>query len=96
MSRVMPVGSAFQFGFLPSQHCFLLKYIFQFLLHRGKPTVSLVFPPALDHRLVSAPVNQRVVEAESSGFTPLVSSPQLVRPLRNRVKFIVAHSELAS
>ena len=89
----MRVGSAFQFGFLPSQHCFLLKYIFQFLLHRGKPTV---FPPALDHRLVSAPVNQRVVEAESSGFTPLVSSPQLVRPLRNRVKFIVAHSELAS
>ena len=70
MSRVMPVGSAFQFGFLPSQHCFLLKSTFQFMLHRGKPTVSLVLSPPLDHRLVSAPVNQTVVEVESSGFTP--------------------------
>ena len=70
MSRVMPVGSAFQFGFLPSQHCFLLKSTFQFMLHRGKPTVSLVLSPPLDHRLVSAPVNQTAVEVESSGFTP--------------------------
>ena len=46
-SRIMRVGSAFQFGFLPSQHCFLLKHIFQFLLHRGKPTVSLVLSPCI-------------------------------------------------
>ena len=43
-SRDMFVGSAFQFGFLPSKHYCSLKYTFELMLRRGSPTVNWFFP----------------------------------------------------
>ena len=40
----MFVGSAFQFGFLPSKPYCSPKYTFELMLHLGNPTVNWFFP----------------------------------------------------
>ena len=61
----MFVGSAFQFGFLPSKPYCSQKYTFELMLHRGNPTVNRFFAPPMDQRHILATYIDRLFKPKS-------------------------------
>ena len=61
----MFVGSAFQFGFLPSKPYCSQKYTFELMLHRGNPTVNRFFAAPMDQRHILATYIDRLFKPKS-------------------------------